>query len=262
MLFAIDIGNTNIHAGLFDGSSREPIAHFCLGSDERRSADEYALVLSLLLQRNACDADGIDGVIIGSVVPTLTDTVMTAVRSFTGAPVTVIGPGVKTGFPIRLSDPAELGADIAANTAGAIDAVGYPAIVIAFGTATVVSVVDESGAFQGASILPGVRMSFDALGETGLLKPVSGGTKTPIVGKSTEEAIRSGVLRGQLLAVTGLAEQYKKTLALPDSTPVIVSGGSAEALLPLLPKTYRHIPLLSLCGLCAIDRLNKRKRQE
>ena len=260
MLLAVDIGNTNIHVGLFRDGDALPTGHFCLGSDERRSADEYALLFSAMLERRSASPDGIDGVIVGSVVPTLTGTVRAAIAALTDAPVTVVGPGVKTGFPIRLPDPAELGADLAANTAGAIAAVGYPAVVVDFGTATVVSAVDRDRSFPGASILPGVGMSLDALGETGLLKTVSGGGAIPTVGKGTEEAIRSGVLRGQIYAVTGLVETYLRELRLPAETPVVVSGGYAEELLPLLPRGYAHVPLLTLRGLAEIYRVNAKRR--
>lgn len=260
MLLAIDIGNTHIHVGVF-GESPEPYAHFSVGSDGKRSVDEYALTVRLLLAERDVRPGDISGVILGSVVPTLTEIVRSAIALLTDAPVTVVGPGVKTGFSIRLSDPSALGADLASNTAGAIAAVGYPAIVIDFGTATVVSAVDKERSFPGASILPGIRMSFDALGETGLLKAVSGGVSVPTVGNGTEEAIRSGVLRGQALAVTGLAEQYRRALSLPENVPVVVSGGCAEEILPLLPKSYVHVPLLTLRGLFEIHRINLRRKE-
>ena len=179
----------------------------------------------------------------------------------TDAPILAVGPGVKTGFSIRLSDPSALGADLAANAAGVIASVGYPAIIVDFGTATVVSAVDKDRSFPGASILPGIRMSFDALGKTGLLKSVSGGASIPTVGNGTEEAIRSGVLRGQAGAVMGLVEQYRRVLSLPADTPVVVSGGSESEILALLPKTYVQIPQLTLRGLAEIYRINVRRKE-
>lgn len=270
MLLAIDLGNTNIHVGLFREGEMLPAVEFGLGTDERRSADEYALLLSALLGRYGIDASQIDSAIVGSVVPTLTGKLLSAVRKWTDAPVTVVGPGVKTGFSIRLSDPAELGADLAANAAGAIKSVGAPCVIVDCGTATVVSAVVSEGketpVFVGASILPGVRMSLDALGETGLLPDVSvdpsgdAEANLPTVGRNTLDAMRSGVLRGQAYAVSGLVELYKRTLSLPASCPVIVTGGCAEGLLPLLPKEYVNLPCLTLTGLAAIRRLNERKR--
>lgn len=261
MLLTIDLGNTNIHVGLFQNGGKLPEHEFGLGTDERRSADEYALVLSALIDRCGCDTAQIEGVVLGSVVPTVTGKVLSAVKKLTRAPVTVVGPGVKTGFSIRLSDPSELGADLAANAAGAIASVGAPVVIVDFGTATVVSAVTADRAFVGASILPGIRMSFDALGQTGLLPTVTGGVSVPVVGKGSEEAIRSGVIRGQSFAADGLVSLYKKTLSLGKDTPVVVSGGYASELLPELPKSYVHIPHLTLCGLAEIYRLNDKKKE-
>jgi len=270
MLLAIDLGNTNIHVGLFRDAEGLPEHEFGIGTDERRSADEYALTLSALIERCGCDVTEIDGVIIASVVPTVTGKLLSAVKKLTKAPVTIVGPGVKTGFSIRLSDPSELGADLAANAAGAIASVGAPCVIVDFGTATVVSAVtgdgDGSPAFVGASILPGVRMSFDALGDTGLLPDVPAGTSAaprsglPAVGKNTPDAMRSGVIRGQTLAVTGLVELYKRELSLPADASVVVTGGCAEELLSLLPREYVHLPLLTLTGLMEMWRLNGKKK--
>lgn len=259
MLLAIDIGNTNLHVGFFRGGEDVPFCHFCLGSDEKRSCDEYAFLLSAMSEQRGVGLHAVTAVIIGSVVPTLTGTVRAAVRTRIDAPVTVVGPGVRTGFPIRLSDPSELGADLAANAAGAVAVCGAPCVIVSIGTATVVSAMDKSGAFAGASILPGVRMSYGALGETGLLKSVASDAKLPTVGKDTEEAIRSGVLYGTAYAVKGLAMQYLPALGLPESTPVIVSGSAAEELIPLLPATYTHIPLLTLRGLARIHAIGGKR---
>lgn len=270
MLLAIDLGNTNIHVGLFRDGTSLPQSEFGLGTDERRSADEYALTLSALIERCGCDIAQIDGVIVASVVPTMTGKVLSAVKKLTTAPVTTVGPGVKTGFSIRLSDPSELGADLAANAVGAIASVGAPCVIVDLGTATVVSAVTrEDGsapAFVGASILPGVRMSFDALGDTGLLPDVPAGTSQapraglPVVGKNTPDAMRSGVIRGQALAVDGLVSLYKRTLSLGETAPVVVTGGCTEELLPLLPKEYVHLPFLTLTGLMEMWRLNEKKK--
>lgn len=260
MVLAVDIGNTNIHVGLFDkGEGGSPRAVFCLGTDERRSADEYALLFSALSERNGVPASEISEVIVGSVVPTLTGKVQSALKALSGAPVTVVGPGVKTGFSIRLPDPSELGADLCANAAGAIATVGVPCVTVDLGTATVVSAVTADKVFPGASILPGVQMSFGALDETGMLKQVSPGAPTAI-GRNTEEAIRSGVLYGQSYAITGLVRQYIRTLGLPENAPVVVTGGYAEGLLPMLPASYRYVPMLTLRGLYEIALLNGRKK--
>jgi len=260
MLLAIDIGNTNLHVGYFEKD--DLLTHFCVSTSPNRTADEYAWMLRSLSETRGVDISRIDGVILGSVVPSVTGILREVVTDLTDAPILTVGPGLKTGFPIRIDDPAELGADIAATVAATVQTVGYPAIVADVGTATVLSVVDQNGAYCGSSILPGIRMSLNALHSAELLPGIStDGRQIPVLGKSTADSMRSGVLRGQAMSIGGFAELYRETLQLPKDTPVILSGGAAEYLLPYLPAHVRHIPLLSLRGLQVIYRLNEKKKR-
>ncbi|MBQ9131471.1 MAG: type III pantothenate kinase [Clostridia bacterium] len=260
MLFAVDVGNTNIHIGFFEKDRLT--ARFRMGTDPARADDEYAWMLQSLAEFNGVDLSRIEGVIIGSVVPSVTPTVRSAIRKITTAPILTVGPGIKTGFPIRIDDPAELGADIAATVAATIARVGAPAIVADFGTATVISAIDKDGAYVGSSILPGIQMSLDALHSAELLPGVQSSDRTvPALGKNTADCMRAGVLRGEAMAVCGFAELYKKSLELPKDAPLVVSGGFAEYLLPYLPSDTVHIPLLTLQGLNAIYRLNEKKKR-
>ena len=259
MLLAIDIGNTNLHVGLFE--DRALIAHFCMGTDLNRAADEYAWTLSSLMMHHRINPAEVTGVIIGSVVPSLTQKLRSAIETLTNSPILVVGPGIKTGFPIRIDNPAELGADIAADVAATLEAVGAPCVVVDFGSATVISVIDADGAYVGGSILPGIDMSFDALhNDARLLPDVSPEHATPALGRNTEDCIRAGVLRGQALAISGFYELYKKSKNLPEDTPLVVSGGYAEYLLPHLPRRTNHIPHLTLRGLLRIYQTNQRKK--
>ena len=131
MLLAIDIGNTNLHVGLFEGD--ELRTQFCIGADLGRAADEYAWILSSQLTFHHTSFADVTDVVIGSVVPTLTHRIRSALAKLTDSPILTVGPGVKTGFLIRIDDPAELGADIAADVAATRKAVGAPAIVADFG---------------------------------------------------------------------------------------------------------------------------------
>lgn len=259
MLFAVDVGNTNIHVGLFDGT--ELSASFCIGNRTTRADDEYAYLFRSLTEFQGRRVDEIDGVIIGSVVPSVTKTVQKAIRKITGAQIMTVAPGIKTGFPIRIDNPAELGADIASTTAATIQSVGFPAIVADLRTATVISAIDKDGAYVGGSILPGIQMSLDALGDAELLPEVTAESKVPLLGKNSADCMRSGVLRGQAMAICGLAEQYKKELGLPKNTPLVLSGGDAEALLSYLPANTVHVPNLALLGLCSIYHLNAKQRR-
>lgn len=260
MLFAVDIGNTNIHVGFFNKD--ELTAEFRMGTDPTRADDEYAWMLRSLAEFQGVVLSEIHGVIIGSVVPSVTHTVRNAIQKITSAPILTVGPGIKTGFPIRIDDPAELGADIAATVAATVARVGAPAIVADFGTATVISAIDKDGAYVGSSILPGIQMSLDALHSAELLPGVHSSDRTvPTLGKNSADCMRAGVLRGQAMAVCGFAELWQKAPELSGDAPLVVSGGFANYLLPYLPRKTVHIPLLTLQGLNVIYRLNEKKKR-
>ena len=252
MLFAIDVENTHIHAGFFEGDDMR--AQFSIGADRQKTADEYAWTLSSLATANGVLPQEITGVVIGSVVPSLTKTVCAAVKKLTDAPTVVVGPGVKTGFPIRIDDPSELGADIAADVAAVIDAFGAPAVIADFGTASVISLIDADGAYVGGSILPGIEMSLAALHDAELLPGALPEHVVSPLGKNSADCMRAGVLRGEAMAVCGFFELYKKSRNLPAKTPLIVSGEYADYLLPYLPCEAIHVPFLTLKGLCVIHR--------
>lgn len=257
MLLALDLRNTHLHIGWFEGT--ELLAHASLRTDFPRSDDEYALTLRQMSEWKGISRTDPEGVILSSVVPSVTPTLQSAVKKLTDAPLLTVGPGIKTGFPIRLDDPSELGADLAANAAGAIAQHASPAIIADVGCATTVSVIDQSGAYVGCCILPGVQMSLDALHGAELLPELAANGTVPALGKNTVDSMRAGVLRGQAMSVGGFYELHKKTLSLPESTSLIVTGTYAQQLLPYLPKEATHVPHLTLRGLCAIYRLNKKK---
>ena len=258
MLLAVEIGNTNIHVGFFEDDKL--FVHFSMGSDASRSEDEYEWMLSSLSSFHKADPKKVTSVIIGSVVPTMTKKLTGAIRKLTDAPMMTVGPGIKTGFPIRIDDPSELGADIAATVAATRAKVGYPAIVADFGTATVLSLIDEKGAYVGGSILPGIGMSFDALRDAELLPEVPPRLSVDVLGKNSADCIRTGVLRGEALSACGFYDLYTKEYGLPKDTPLVVSGGYAEYLLPYLPARAKHIPLLALKGLYEIHRINQGRK--
>jgi len=257
MLFAVDIGNTSIHVGFF--REEEEVHTFRLGVDPKRTADEYALLLKSLTELGGYTADRFDGAIVGSVVPSVTDNVVDAVKMLLGfAPLTV-GPGIKTGFPIRVDNPSELGADMAANTAAAISIVGAPAIVVDFGTATTLSVVGEDKAYLGCCILPGIGMSLEALAGTELLPGVRAASQVPLLGTNSADSMRAGVIRGQAMAVMGLVRELIRAKDFPSGTPVILTGGYGKHILPHLTDRARYIPDLTLKGLAVIHRANRKK---
>lgn len=259
MVLAIDIGNTNIHVGVFE--NKRLLSSFYLGTDYTRSGDEYAMVLKALIENNSHSPASFEGVIIGSVCPSVTSKIEYAVKKITSAAVTLVGPGIKTGYPIKVDNPSELGADLVANAAGAIDSVFGPVIIVDFGTATTVSAIDKNKAFAGCYIMPGIQMSLDSLNTTGLLPNVIANESFPVLAKNSADSMKSGVIFGQVMAVEGFVDTYKKELDLPDNTPVIVTGGFASLLLTYFRIKIKHIDNLTLQGLNVIYNSNKKKNK-
>lgn len=257
MLLVMDAGNTSIHVGCFEGKNL--VCRFALGVSGERTADEYALFLRSLLRDDGCDIERIDGVVIGSVVPSLTDTLKKALEKITKVEILAVGPGVKTGFPIKLDNPSELGADLAANAAGAIEAIGYPVIIVDCGTANSVMAIDKNGAYIGGCIMPGVEMSLAALHGAELLPGIPVGESVSSLGKNTKDCMRAGVLRGGAMAICGFIERYRNHAGIGKNAPVVITGGQAEWLISYLPAQTKHIPLLTLEGLLAIWHLNQKK---
>ncbi len=253
MLLTVDIGNTDIHCALFDGSGLSRT--FRIGTEVSRTSDEYALALSSMLTFSGISAEDIDGAVIGSVAPSVTERIRTAVRLVTNTEPLTVGPGVKTGFSIKLDDPSQLGADIAANAAAAASGGIAPAVIVDFGTATTVSLIGSGGELMGCSILPGIQMSLDALNGTELLPGVCADKKVDTLGKNTVNAMLSGVIRGTAFSVTGITEEFRKKAGCK-SAPIIVTGGFAPLILPYLVTECTHRPHLTAEGLAAIYRRN------
>ncbi len=257
MLIAFDIGNTNVHVGVFD--KKKMVSSFLMGTDNSRSGDEYAVVLGSLIVAEGISVQNIDGAIIGSVCPNITPKIQYAVKKLTGVAPVVVGPGIKTGYPIKIDNPSELGADIVANTAGALDQMSGAVIVIDFGTATTVCAVDKSKSFAGCYIMPGIQMSLDSLNDTGLLPSVIADARFPVLAKNSADSMKSGVIFGQVMAVEGFVETYIKELDLPVSVPVLITGGFAPMLLPYFRIKVKCIESLTLKGLNAIYNTNQKK---
>lgn len=251
MLFTVEIGNTRVHCTLFDGDT---LRHsFCI-STANRTADEYALTLSSMLALAGFTAGSIDGAVIGSVAPSVTESIRTAIKMLTNTDPLTVGPGVKTGFSIKLDDPSQLGADIAANAAAVITDGSVPAIIADFGTATTVSLINGGGELIGCSILPGVQMSLRALNSTELLPGIFADKKVDTLGKNTVNAMLGGVVRGTAYAVCGLIDDYKNRVG--KSASVTVTGGDAPLVLPYLGSAAVYREHLTAEGLAAIYRRN------
>ena len=256
MLLTLIIRNDRITLGAYQGSTLAARAD--IGADKQKTADEYAVLFKSIFDIHKISTTDFDGAICASVVPSLTETLKDAVNLLLGVRMHVIGSGIKTGLTIKTENPAELGADLVANAAGAVAAFGAPVIVADFGTATTVIAVDEKSALQGGAIMPGIGMSLQALNSAELLPGVPVDGTVLSLGKNTPDCMRAGVIRGTAMAVCGFAADYKKMLKLPQDTPLVVCGGLVGAARAYLPADAKYVPNLTLCGLAAIYRLNQK----
>lgn len=227
MLLAIDIGNSNVSLGVFQGETLRVRAK--LSAQTERSSDEYATVIYDLLRMNGLSREDLTGCILSSVVPELTGLVEAAVGRLTKAAVLRVGPGVRTGFRIRIDDPSQLGGDLVADTLAALTEYGAPLIILDAGTVTTLAVVDESRTYLGGCILPGIRASASLLKSTTALLPsiTLGVGEKDCLGRNSADAMRCGLLLGSALMVDGFIDRFR---ALPGmaGAKVVATGGSAK----------------------------------
>ena len=225
MILAVDIGNTNIVFGLFDGDDIS--CDWRIGTDKSKTSDEYGLLFRKLLQFREIDLESIDGAAISCVVPTILGTITDAINNYFKVESTVVGPGIKTGMPILYHNPKEVGADRICNGVAAYEKYKGSAIVVDFGTATTFDCISEKGEYMGGTITPGLLISAEALyREASKLPRVELVKPDNVIGKTTVESIQSGIVYGYAGLVDGIVEKIKEEM---ESDPgVIATGGSAE----------------------------------
>ncbi len=259
MLLAIVVGNSNITVGVFDGGELRMRAK--VSAEAERSADEYMVLLYDLLRVNGVDREQLGGCIMASVVPSLTGLVEEAAVRLTGLRVIQVGPGTRTGFRIRIDDPTELGADLAADTAGALALCGAPLLIIDAGTVTTIAAVDESRSYLGGCILPGLYASAALLKNSTALLP-SIALRPPgenILGKNSADAMCYGLLCGSAMMVDGFLDRYR-TLPGMAGAKAVATGGSAGLLTASCRSEIILDADLTLKGLRELYRLNTVKK--
>jgi type III pantothenate kinase len=246
MLLAIDVGNTNIVYGLFDGAN---LVHtFRVESVRGRTADEYAIALRSLLAMRAIDPNAIDSAILACVVPSLTEPMMRLVRSAFGRETVVVGPGVRTGMAILIDNPREVGADRIADAVAGYERAKGGVIVVDFGTSTNFDVVTPNGEYLGGVLAPGLQISADALFTRAAKLPRVEIAKPPkVVGRNTVHAMQSGIVYGYVGLVDGLVERILAELGFPCA--IIATGGLAPLIAPLSKRITEVDEQLTLVGL-------------
>ena len=255
MLLAIDLGNTNIKYGVFDGDKL--LASFRVSSRISRTADEYGSVLVGLLSDSGIKKSDIDGIIFSSVIPALNYTICHMCEYFFGICPIMIGPGIKTGLNIKAENPREVGADIIVNSVSAFKKYGGPIVVIDFGTATTFDVITDKCELLGVVIAPGIKTSLEGLAtKTAQLPMVELDAPKSVIGKNTKHCMQAGIIFGFAGLVENILKRIKKELGL-DDIKVVATGGLGE----IIAKEVKLINLvdrtLTLDGLKTIYELNK-----
>lgn len=252
MLLTIDVGNTETVLGIFDGE--DVIEHWRLATDAARTADEIAVLLQGLLSQSAViGGPDISGISLCSTVPSVLHEMREMCRRYFGdVPAVIVEPGVKTGVPVRTDNPKEVGSDRIMNSLAAVHLYGGPAIVVDFGTSTNFDAVSAAGEFVGGALAPGIEISVDALSRRAaqLLK-VEPARPNRVIGRSTVEALQSGIVFGFAGQVEGIADRMARELAPgdPASVTVIATGGLAPLIIDEVSGIDAYEPFLTLIGL-------------
>ncbi len=238
MILTADLSNSRITlAGMEDGVS----CFTCqMATVKTRTADEYAALTRLLLEQRGVDCGALEGCILASVVPELTLTLRQALELLTGIDPMVVGPGVKTGLNIRLDDPSQLGGDFVAAAVAAQERYPLPVVTVDMDTAIGIGVTDGGGHYIGGVIAPGVMVSTAALtNRASLLHNVVPQAPGRIIGKNTDECMRSGLIYGSAAMLDGLLDGIERELG--QSATVVATGAWAEAVVPHCRRKDIHV---------------------
>jgi type III pantothenate kinase len=254
MLLALDIGNTAITIGVFDGERIR--ARWSIATDVENLVDEYAILLLSLLQTQNLHAADIDEAVLGSVVPSLTPVFQEVCRRYFNVAPLVVDPGVRTGVRILYDSPRDVGADRVIDAVAAIKLYGPPLIIVDFGTATVFDAISREGDYVGGAIAPGIGISLEALFErTAKLPRIELERPKNAIGKTTVNAMQSGVIFGYVGLVEGVIARMKKEL---DGEPKVVATGGYAPLIARETPVIEEVNVdLTLVGLRLIQEANR-----
>ena len=253
MILTIDMGNSNIVVGGIDENKlyfEERIT-----TDHRKTSLEYAIMLKNILEINRIKRSDIEGAIMSSVVPPLNAPLSSAVKKITGKKPMLVGSGMKTGLNIKVDNPKTVGGDRIVAAVAAIAQFEGPIIVIDMGTATTLDVVDRSGCYIGGVILPGVKVSLNALvGNTAQLPQINLDIPSRVIGKNTVECMRNGIMYGNAAMIDGLIDRVEEELG--EKCTLVATGGMTRFITPLCSHEITYIPDLLLRGLLILYRQN------
>lgn len=257
MLLVIDIGNTNIVFGVYDG---DELTHYWrISSDTDRASDEYGLILRQLLNVNDLEYGDIDDVIIASVVPKLTHTIPTMCERYLNITPLIVGTGTKTGINIRYDNPKEVGADRIVNSVAGYEHYGGPLIIVDIGTAISFDVLNEKGDYLGGAIAPGIGIASDALFmRTSKLPKVELTDPTRVIGRTTIQSMQSGIIFGYIGLIDGMIERILEEMGTTEENTKVLGTGGFSRLIIQQSKYINELDImLTLKGLKIIYEKNR-----
>jgi len=254
MILVVDVGNTNIVLGLYEG--RTLAHHWRLSTNRSSTVDEYGVLIHNLFQLAGVRSEQIEGVILSCVVPPIMNTLERLFEAYVGKEALVVGPGIKTGLNIRYENPREVGADRIVNAVAGIEQYGTPLVVVDFGTATTFDYIDATGAYLGGAIVPGIGISAEALYQRAAKLPrIELAKPKAVIGRNTVAAMQSGMIYGYAGQVDGIVKRIRQEFGVQPR--VIATGGLAELIAGESETIETVDPLLTLEGLRIVYERNR-----
>lgn len=254
MILVLDTGNTNTVIGGIDGGSLR--FSIRIQSDRGKTVDEYALLLRGLLSLRGVEPHQIEGGIISSVVPELRHVLGKALKQLTGKRFLVVGPGLKTGLPIHMDIPSQVGSDLIVDAVAALSLFKPPLVVFDLGTATTMSVVDQNGCYVGGMIIPGLQLSLDALSSRAAQLPFINLDEAPrrLIGKNTIDCMHAGAVYSTAAMLDGLVDRINEELG--GGATAVATGGLMGLIHPYCRREIHYDENLLLRGLIRLYEMN------
>lgn len=256
MILVMDVGNTNIVMGVYDG--KKLLQHWRMGTDKDKTSDEFGMFIVSLFNHEQLDIGKVEAVIIASVVPPIMYSLEHAIRKYFKVEPMVVGPGIKTGINIRIENPREVGADRIVNAVAAYEIYGGPLIIVDLGTATTYCAISSKGEYLGGVISPGIKISADALFQRAAKLPrIELAKPEAVIGRNTVTSMQSGIIFGYIGQVDYIVRRMKAEMKEDGDIKVIATGGLARMIASESETIDEINGLLTLEGLRIIHDRNK-----